>query len=220
MCRVGCRAFRPAAGTGRNTAGGCSRPALRHHRDLLCRARGPPGGEAHEAWRMRQVCAVHLFESKARGPDQRLHVAIQVAAPAQPAPDGVDAILPASHPGIGRRAVLAEEQFSARPQHAVNLAQCRGGVGDRAQGEGDEPPCPRCGPAAAATRREDRACARPVPTPPRAARPAPASARTARVPIAIRRASGRSGAGSGPSRNRPRAPGPVRVAPPACAGGR
>jgi hypothetical protein len=58
---------------------------------------------------------------------------IQVASTAKPLPYRIQAILPTANTRIWGRAMLTENQFTARPEHAAHLSQCGGRIRNSAE---------------------------------------------------------------------------------------
>ena len=117
------RATRPRGPTVALAASAAQAPPSRDRCSRRCSA-GRPG-----SWR-------RAGRSRNRVPHQGRDVAGQVAAAEHPLPGGLDPGLPAGHGGVGRAAMLAEQQLAAGPEHAARLAQGGGDIWNGAEREG------------------------------------------------------------------------------------
>lgn len=66
---------------------------------------------------------------------ERRDIPVEVAAPTEPLPEGIETVLPVSDAFVGRNTVLAEEEAAvcpedagdlSQPVHAGRLEECRG----------------------------------------------------------------------------------------------
>jgi len=90
---------------------------------------------ADDGRRLRDPVALQFRHLEPGALSRRQRVSVGVAAAPEPAPRTLQAVLPAGHVRGLRAHVLEEQQPSLRFQHACDLRECGGGVGDRAQHE-------------------------------------------------------------------------------------
>jgi hypothetical protein len=63
------------------------------------------------------------IDAEARFADERVDLPVEVATPGNRAPDRVEPVLPARDAGLGRAAVLHEQERPAGPERAPRLSK-------------------------------------------------------------------------------------------------